>query len=300
MMLEPTQFLFNENTSIFFRDIGTPLLDVFFKVITNVGSEPAYIFFALLIFWCFNKKTGIRAMYVIFFSAYITILAKNLFGMPRPPAYLHKVTENDFGFPSGHAQISSSFWGYLGLQSKGTHIIIAGAIAILLVSLSRIYLGVHYPGDVVGGIIFGLSVAFISYNMQTGILNIFNKQSLNLKFLIALFLPVILVLIASLQENHMKEQIELGILMVSVGTGYLLEEEKIRFHDAKNKKQAVNRAFVGILILGTVYLISFILLLVDPVFLYVKYAALGFSSVFIVPWVFAKMEEREILIRKKI
>jgi len=79
-----------------------------------------------------------------------------------------------------------------------------------------------------------------------------------------------------------------------------LEEEKIRFHDAKNKKQAVNRAFVGILILGTVYLISFILLLVDPVFLYVKYAALGFSSVFIVPWVFAKMEEREILIRKKI
>jgi membrane-associated phospholipid phosphatase len=289
----PIQSLFSENANVFFRDIGTPLLDTSFKFLTNAGSEPVYILLASLIFWCLNKKTGLRILYVILFSAYIALLAKNVFGMPRPPAYLHKVTENDFGFPSGHAQVSSSFWGYLGLRSKRTLIIIIGAIAVILVSLSRLYLGVHYPGDVVGGIIFGLLVAFISYRMEPGILKILNKQSRNSKYLIALSLPVILVLISSFQGGLMKEQVELGIVMASVGFGYLLEEEKVRFCDLKNKKQKVKRALVGILILGMIYLISGVLSLIYPVFIYVKYGALGFSSVFIVPWVFKKIEERE-------
>ncbi len=290
MVSEPFQFLFNENINIFFRDTGTPLLDMLFKVLTNVLSQPVYIFLASLIFWCLNKKTGIRAMYVVLFSAYMALLAKNLFGMPRPPDYLHKVTENDFGFPSGHAQVSSGFWGYLGLQSKRTRIIIVGAVAVILVSLSRLYLGVHYLGDVIGGTIFGLTVAFISYREEPRILKIFNKQSSNSKYLIALSLPIILVLITTFQGSLLKEQTELGLLMASIGAGYLLEEEIIRFPDVKNKKQNVKRAVIGILILGSIYLVSEILSITFPVFGYIKYAALGFSSVFFVPWVFMKLE----------
>jgi membrane-associated phospholipid phosphatase len=287
----PFQFLFNENANIFFRNIGTPLLDTLFKAITDAGSEPVYILLASIIFWCINKKTGIRVMYVILFSTYLAILVKNFFGMPRPPTYLHKVTENEFGFPSGHAQVATGFYGYLGLRSKSTQIIIVGTIAIFLISLSRIYLGVHYTGDVVGGIIFGLTVAFISYKSESGILNIINRQGRNTKYLIAMFLPVILVLIASLQGSLLKEQIEMGLVMGSVGFGYLLEEEKIRFCDAKNKKQAVERAFIGILFLGLIYLISGILSLINPIFIYVKYVALGFSSVFIIPWIFTQIDK---------
>ena len=175
-------------------------------------------------------------------------------------------------------------------EVRRTRIIIVGAVAVILVSLSRLYLGVHYLGDVVGGIIFGLTVAFISYKGETGFLNIFSKQSRNSKYLIAISLPIILVLIASMQKSLLKEQIELGLVMASAGAGYLLEEEKIRFPDVKNKKQKVKRAFIGILILGLIYLISVILSLINPVFTYVMYAALGFFSVFVVPWVFTKME----------
>lgn len=286
------QFLFRDNTNIFFRDIGNPILDILFKVITNAGSEPAYIFLASIIFWCFNKKTGIRAMYIILFSAYTVIISKNLFAMPRPPAYLHKVIENEFGFPSGHAQVSAGLWSYLGLRSRRKMIVILCVISIFLVSLSRLYLGVHYPGDVIGGIIFGLAVAFIFYKGESRVLELFNKQSRNLKYAIALFLPVILVLIASFQVSLLKEQIELGLVMGSVGFGYLLEEEKINFPDA-DKKKAVKRAVIGIVFLGLIYLISGILYLVNPIFIYVKYAALGFSTVFIVPWIFSYVEERE-------
>jgi hypothetical protein len=287
--MELIQFLFSENSNIFFRDIGTPFLDIIFKALTDIGSQPVYLFISLLIFWCYDRRMGIRAMYVIMFSAYVALLAKTLFGMPRPPDYLHKVTENDFGFPSGHALVSTGFWGYMGLRIKNSRIIIAGAIAVFLVSLSRIYLGVHYPGDVAGGIVFGLTVAFVFYKGETGVISIFEKQDRITKYLITLFLPAILVLIGSLKGDLVKEQIELGLLMASIGVGYLLEEEKIRFPDTKNKKQLIKRALVGIVILGTIFLVSEILSLIYPVFTYIKYLLLGFSSVFIVPLVFTKL-----------
>ena len=288
--MELTQILFSENINIYFHDIGTPFLDILFKVFTDLGSEPVYILIASLIFWCYDRRMGIRAIYVIIFSAYVALLAKILFGMPRPPEYLHKVTENDFGFPSGHALVSSGFWGYMGLRIRNNRIIIIGALAIFLVSLSRIYLGVHYPGDVAGGIVFGLTVAYVFFNGETGITGLFEKQDRTTKYLMALFLPAFLVLIASLQGDLVKEQIELGLVMASIGVGYLLEDEKIRFQDTKNKKQLIQRALVGFAILGAIFLVSEILSLKYPVFTYIKYVLLGFSLVYVVPLVFTKLE----------
>jgi sphingosine-1-phosphate phosphatase 2 len=291
--MEFIQFLFSENTNIFFRDIGTPILDIIFKILTVIGSQPVFLFISLLIFWCYERKMGIRVIYVILFSGYIALLAKTLFGMPRPPEYLHKVTENDFGFPSGHVLVSTGFWGYMGLRIRNSRIIIAGAIAVFLVSLSRIYLGVHYPGDIAGGIVFGLTVAFVFYKGETGIASLFEKQDRITKYLIALFLPALLVLIASFQGDLVKEQIELGLLMASIGIGYLLEEEKIMFQDTKNKKQLIKRALVGVVILGTIFAVSEILSLIFPVFTYIKYILLGFSSVFVVPLIFTNLEKTD-------
>ncbi|MFA4935903.1 MAG: hypothetical protein WC568_08715, partial [Candidatus Methanoperedens sp.] len=128
-MLKPIQFLFSEDIIRYFQSLGNPSADNLFIAITTIGSQPAYFLLASLIFWCFSKKTGIRTMYVILFSAFAAILAKNLFGMSRPPEYLHKIEENGFGFPSGHAQVSSGFWGYIGARTKNTWLIVAGAIA---------------------------------------------------------------------------------------------------------------------------------------------------------------------------
>jgi len=292
--MELIQFLFSDNTNVFLRDIGTPFLDILFKILTNLGSEPVYILIASLIFWCYDRRMGIRTLYVIMFSAYVALLAKTLFGMPRPPEYLHKVTENDFGFPSGHVLVSSGFWGYMGFRIRNSRIIIAGATVVFLVSLSRLYLGVHYPGDIIGGIVFGLTVAYVFYKGETGITSLFEKQDRTTKYLIALFLPALLFLIASLQGNLVKEQIELGLVMASIGVGYLLEEEKIRFQDTKNQKQLIKRALVGIVILGTIFVVSEILSLLYPVFTYIKYVLLGFSSVYVVPFVFTKLENCDI------
>jgi membrane-associated phospholipid phosphatase len=289
-MLEPVQFLFSEKINIYFQSLGNPFFDNLFKAITNLGSEPAYILLASLIFWCFGKKTGIRAMYVILFSAFTAILTKNLFAMPRPPEYLHKIQENEFGFPSGHAQVSSGFWGYMGFRTKNTRLIIAGIVAILSISLSRIYLGVHYLGDVMGGIIFGLSVALIFFKAELSITSRLERLGRIPGYFVALMLPVILVAIAIMQRNLLKEQAEIGLVMAGIGVGYLLEEERVRFMDATNNRQRIKRAVAGAAVLGIIYLISGMLLSINPNFIFFKYAALGFASTFIAPWVITKIE----------
>lgn len=292
MMLEPIQFLFSENINIYLQSLGNPSVDIFFKTISGIFSEHGYILIASLIYWCFNRKTGIRVMYVILFSALTAIYAKNLFGMPRPPEELHKIRENEFGFPSGHALVSSGFWGYMGFRTKNTQLIIAGAIAIVSVSLSRIYLGVHYAGDVLGGIISGLSAALIFFKIEPVVTNKLEKLNRISRYLVAVLFPVVLLAIASMQNSLLKEQAEIGFVMAGIGTGYLLEEERLGFTDATNNKQRINRVLTGIAVLGIIYLVSSLLFLINPAFIFLKYAALGFASTFIVPWVITKMEVR--------
>ncbi len=287
MIPEPVHFLFSENINIYLQGFGNGFLDFFFIAVTNAGSEQVYIFLASLIFWCYSKKTGIRAMYVILFSAFAVLFAKNLFGMPRPPEYLHKIQENGFGFPSGHAQVSSGFWGYMSSRVKKPWFFMVAALIILSISISRVYLGVHYAGDVAGGIIFGLVIAYISYKAEPIIAIRLQRIDRRLKYLSALIIFAIMITLASLQSSFLMEQMKIGVVMASASIGYLVEEKHICFEDSKTNNQRVKRAFAGVLLLIMVYLIS---ALVFPGSIFFKYAALGATSTLAAPWVFARME----------
>jgi len=281
------EFLFDEKINIYLQSLGSPFVDDLFLAITTMGSLPAYFFLASLVLWCFSKKTGIRAMYLVLFSGFAAIFAKNLFSMPRPPEYLHKIPENEFGFPSGHATLSAGFWGYMGGRIKSRLIIAAGAIVILFVSFSRIYLGVHYPGDVVGGIVLGLLAALLFFKADR-ISDKIGKLSRNTVYIAALLLPAILVAIAYFQRGLLEEQVKIGLVMAGAGMGYLLEEERVSLRDAEDYTQRIKRAAFGAVVLGIIYLISGMLLLMNPNFAFFEYAAIGFASTFIAPWVFEK------------
>jgi membrane-associated phospholipid phosphatase len=288
-MSGPVQILFSENINIFLQSFGTPLVDKLFIAITNLGSYPVYFILASIIFWCFSKKTGIRAMYLILFSAFLAIFVKNILVMPRPPEHLHKMEVEGFGFPSAHAQVSAGFWGYLGGITRNQKMILIGAAAVILVSLSRVYLGVHYIGDVIAGILFGLLIAVISLKAESWSFN--RKMSRIKKYRIAVMLPAILIIFAAVSGLVLEQLVELWMIMVSSGLGYLLEEERIVLEDAKNNRQRLKRAFMGLLLVAFVYMMFYpvsSLVFFDGI----KYAALGFTSTFVAPWIFVRMERK--------
>ncbi len=139
------------------------------KLFTFLGSEWTITFLAVLLpFLTFVLKKKGYYRSVLLISANIALgalfnqLLKHLFRRPRPDL-LRLVEISGYSFPSGHSMNSMIFYGFIAylLMKNGRHwssYMFAGAIGlmILMIGISRIYLGVHYASDVLGGFLIGL------------------------------------------------------------------------------------------------------------------------------------------------
>ena len=135
------------------------VLTTFFKIITFFASEYGIIFMTFLLFlFIRNKKYCVLIMGSAFITVAINYLLKYIFMRSRP-FDLMIIEETGFSFPSGHAMVSIGFYGYiiyvirhLNIDIKYKKIItILIGLLILFIGTSRIYLGVHYPTDIIAG-----------------------------------------------------------------------------------------------------------------------------------------------------
>lgn len=146
----------------------TPALNNFFQFITELGDLYAYIVATTLaaIFFFFkikNKWFSIQLIAVLVLSTLANIALKRAFGRARP-SIEHLVVVKTLSYPSGHSMSAMAFYGfltYLIFQIKMKNwlrlaLALIFTFLILAIGISRIYLGVHFPSDVVGGFIAGL------------------------------------------------------------------------------------------------------------------------------------------------
>lgn len=149
-----------------------PSFTIIVKVITNIGGPViiTIICIVLLLLHATRKKYGIPVLVTLVTSFILNCVLKNIFLRPRPNV-LRLVTETSYSFPSGHSMVNASLYTILVLlllnnsNKKGKRIILSISLIILflLIGISRIYLGVHYLGDVLAGWILGILVAFVVY-----------------------------------------------------------------------------------------------------------------------------------------
>ena len=165
------------------QKIESPALTVLMKFITALGTEVFYVPLILIIFWWIDEKRGLRFGILIIVSAWINAFVKDILKQPRPYNLEPSVglaAESSYGAPSGHAQMSLTFWIYMAAwlvrswaekkpepidtEQKGVSfsperkrfLIWAGAVfIILLIGFTRLYLGVHFPTDLFAGWILG-------------------------------------------------------------------------------------------------------------------------------------------------
>ena len=137
--------------------------------VTNLGDEPAYVALAVLLYTLVSPDLGFRVLLALAVGGWVNVALKNALKLPRPPRELWEVEASGYGFPSGHAQTSASFWSSLAIETGDASTALLGAVVVALVSYSRVELGVHYPHDVIGGIVFGLlsALAAIAYARST-------------------------------------------------------------------------------------------------------------------------------------
>jgi membrane-associated phospholipid phosphatase len=135
-----------------------PLLDAVMIVITAIGTEEFYMLFVCFLLWNGHHRLGVRLAVWLALAGSINADLKNVFGHPRPfelEPSVQLVRTSGYGFPSGHAQAAMVVWGYLASHCSQTRYKWAAAAAILAIGFSRIYLGVHFPTDVLAGWIIG-------------------------------------------------------------------------------------------------------------------------------------------------
>ncbi len=132
--------------------------------ITFLGNTEFYLLFMPALFWCIHPSLGLRMGFLLLISGSMNSILKLSFRSPRPywisPEITGAVPANSYSFPSGHAQNAAGIWGLLALSINGPGRKLLSVLGILLIGISRVFLGVHYLHDVLvgwaaGGLLLG-------------------------------------------------------------------------------------------------------------------------------------------------
>ena len=159
---------YNIISKFLISDFVTPIA----KFITNFGGAIFLIVLTVFLFLVIkNRKIGVSIFSNLVIVTILNQLLKGILQRPRPTEY-RIIEETGYSFPSGHSMISMAFYGYLiyliykyvkNKYIKWTSIVVL-SLLICTIGISRIYLGVHYTSDVLGGFLISISylVIFIS------------------------------------------------------------------------------------------------------------------------------------------
>ncbi|MFI8495832.1 phosphatase PAP2 family protein [Peribacillus butanolivorans] len=147
----------------FVQGLESPFLTTIMKVFTFIGSSSSIIILSLLVLFYLYKVLKHRLELVLFSavvvgSPLLNLILKLFFQRARPD--LHRLIEiGGYSFPSGHAMnaftlygiLTFLLWRHISTMWGRTLLILFSVMMILTIGISRVYLGVHYPSDIIGG-----------------------------------------------------------------------------------------------------------------------------------------------------
>jgi len=265
-------------------------IDNFFIGVTELGSELFYMIFLPPIFWCLNKKFGFRLIYISLLAGFLTALTKNVADTSRPPEKYWKVKPESPGFPSGHTFGPTALWGYLSVKLKSRIILVFGITIVALVSISRLYLGVHYPIDVIGGLVFGIGLVIGFLYFEPRITQKVNELTFGQKLALGIIVPAFLSLLAFLSLPGDTRVISGSGAIMGVSVGYIIECHTINFKIDVGTGQKILRIFIGLSIAFALFF-GLMMVVPDNVFWLFMLAVLGGVNVTLfAPLVFTSIE----------
>ncbi len=276
--------------------IRSPALDTFFRGVTFLGNAEFYILLAPIMIWSVNYRLGARLGILLLLSGYINEALKNVLMQPRPceprPDLCIDHAEG-YGLPSGHAQNAIVFWGVIAHWIRKTWAWVAAILLMLLIGLSRIYLGVHFPSDVLAGWAIGLVILGIYVVLGDRIETWLGGLSLVVQILIGLLVPVLLL---ASQPSSVMVQLTGAFAGINVGVAFAVRN--LDFDAGGLFWKRVVRYLIGVAVVAAVY---FGLRIIFPgegeslygVFRFIRYGLVGLWISLGAPWLFLQLSLAE-------
>lgn len=220
--------------------------------ISYIGDQYVIILIVGFLYWCYDKKAGKSLFLVLSLGFIVNAISKNLVLRRRPyfdnksikcikPAE-SEFAANDllgqgFSFPSLHGTNITVTMGYLSYYIRKNWIYLLSIILIFAVSLSRVFLGVHYPTDLIGGVGIGIVILVIFYILKSKIKN------QNIIYLIFLIVGIVGLFLCKSADYFRAFGILIGVI-----AGFIIEENYVNFNNTKNIKRMILRLIGGLLV----------------------------------------------------
>jgi len=226
------------------ESIRIPGLNEFMLLVTKLGEETAFLVAALIVFWCVDKGRGYYVMTVGFLGTMANQFLKLWFRVPRPWVLDESFTilesareaASGYSFPSGHSQSAVGTFGAIANSAKNKWVKGICIAVCVLVPLSRMYIGVHTPSDVLVGA--GMACALV-WLLKKPVLERSDKA---MKVLIAVMLGCALGLLLFVEgypfpedvdEHNLQSGIKNAYTMIGCITGvavvYVFEKKYVNF-----------------------------------------------------------------------
>lgn len=153
----------------FLESIRNPIFDWIFATVTHIGEETFFLAFAIIFFWCVNKRQGYFILITGLVGTVVNQVAKLFFRIPRPwvldPEFniieSARAEATGYSFPSGHTQNVAGTFGAIAAHEPKKWKTAVCVTIIALVGFSRMYLGVHTPLDVVVSLLVALGIILL-------------------------------------------------------------------------------------------------------------------------------------------
>ena len=289
---------------LWIQSFSSGLLDTFFLAVTWLGNAEAYIVMLTLIYWCINRRWGIRLLVLMMLSSWTNEFVKSLLKLPRPdPTRVRQLVEEPtYGLPSNHAQTTGVvLWGYLAVKVRRGWFTALAVVMALLISFSRLYLGAHFPQDVLAGWLLGAIVLILWLRYEDRLAARWAGLSTGGKLALSVLGPIALALLlppdrAGQYPNAFGAVV--GGILMGAGFGSLIEARWVSFRVEGSLGRRALRYLVGIALVGLVYAGGKFVPDLEPWMLdqsvrMARYALVGLTAIGLAPWIFVKLKLAE-------
>jgi membrane-associated phospholipid phosphatase len=266
-----------------------PVVDAAFRVITFLGDEGFYLVLLPVVLWCVDVGAGVRLFLVTLPASYVNAALKDTFRVPRPFILDPEVQLADaqgYCLPSGHAQGAVVVWGTLASVFRRRWWWVLAVVLSLLIGISRVVLGVHFPFSVLAGWAIGVAVVMLFNGLDQPLSEWLRRSSLATQLALAVCLPLALLLLHPTPDSGMI----MGALM-GAGIGLALAHRCIQHSAGGPWWRCALRLAVGLAGMAPIYVGLKLVLPGEGEPLYfatrtLRYAVVGLWGALGAPWVF--------------
>ncbi len=295
-----------------------PQLLGFMSLISAMGEEEFFLIVLPAVYWTIDKRAGRQLGYLFLLSVLVNSILKGIIREPRPFWIEPDIQLGEgigYGLPSGHVQHATVVFMLAAALLRRTWAWIVVLLYILLMAVSRVYLGVHFIHDNIAGFLTGLIILGLFIAWQVRLNDRFHRQILGRRLLVIVFVPLVLAIayvgarlligppnidvpwgafVPAAELGGFEGIVTAVASLLGFGVGMLLESSRIRFLVDGPLWQRVARFLLGIAVTVGIWAGLRAVFPAEPAIIalplrFVRYLLLLLWVTYFAPWVFVRL-----------